>query len=1080
MKSIMQKNGIILAALLLVVAGGIVPAGAQTYETSLTNAVLNENFDELGMACSGNLPSGWVMAEGVGLPKYGGATAPASVTNWTTIAPTNYTTYTIVNEGGASGCTHDISPGGTFGGRINFGDAASSYTNRCLGFLSSNPSWETPTNDFMFGFYNNTGSNILSLAITNTFKQYRLNTTAATVTFYYSLDGTNWTPLSAGNGGPFATGTSTTFYYSTGPLVTPKSFTISGLNISNGSPFYLDWHFVIANSSGSFSPSLGLDDFGLVATLGSPPPPVGSSIWTAGAGSWNTASDWQGSVLPVSANNLIFDGPGGAMNNNLSAVSTGTGTVGFMVFSNSASGSYTLGGNAVTLSAGITNASSFLQTFNIPLSLTVDEDFTAASGGLSFGGAITNGGNQVIFAGSNTITVNGQVTGAGNMVMAGPGQLALNASNSYGGQTLLDAGTTLLGNSTAIPATSPLAVAGAATLNLNGISPTVTSLSGAGSVLLGANTLSISGAGGSFSGIISGAGGLTMAGTGLQAINATNTYQGATTISSGILQIANVATLGTGPLNLNGGTLQLAATRDTTNGILSNLFVLSASSIINNNSSAAAGTRNLPFGGSVSTTGGTLSIQNIAIANQNIMNVRFTAGGINFSQPIYFDDSLAGNPNDNQMQLDCYNTNGSAPQMFSGTISGDGLIRRAFNVAGGGGTTILAGNNTYAPMPTAVNPYGTLLAQGVIGFGSSSTTDGFGNVLSGPIGTSPMEIDNDPFVGFFAYGGPQVIANEIIFNGVSNTYILGSNSLTLSGPINLGLATPKMLTVSNTAPTTLSGSITNTAALIMAGPGTLILTADNSYGTTTVTGGTLEVDTSDGGSGVGTNDVTVLAPGMLTGSGLVGGPVAGNGFIAPGPGAAVLILTNGLDLSSGGTYVWELTANTTNSPGVNYDQIALTGGNLVLGSSAVLSLQFTGSATAPTNTVAFWQSPQSWRILAFSGGAANPGNTSFGAIVNGGSAAGYFTTTADAAGIVLNYTPGSLPAPFISPVIVGAGTAAATISWSAVAGVNYQVQYSTNLAQLWQVLGNVTASGSTASIVDTSAAPVRFYRVIAP
>jgi len=1076
MKTTGQTGIVVMAALFLAIA-----AGAQPYEISLTTSNITENFDELGGGnCSGGLPSGWVMAQGVGMPIYDNPIDPGNVTNWTAIPPTNYTTYTIINEGGASGCQHDISPGGTFGGRINFGDAPSSYNNRSIGFRSSNPSWESPTNDIMFGFTNNTGSNILSLTITNDFKQYALNTTAATVTFNYSTNGVNWTHFSAGDAGPFATGSSGTFYYSSGPLVTGRFFTISGLNIPNNSPFYLDWHFVIATSSGSASISLGFDDFGLTATLGSAPPPAGNSIWPTGAGSWATASDWQGGNLPISGNNLIFDGPGGAMNNNLSAVSTGTGTVGYMLFSNTASGSYTLSGNAVTLSAGITNASSSLQTIDIPLTLTMDEDFTAAAGGLSFGDGITNGGSQVIFAGSKNITVNGQVSGNGNLVMSGTGQLSLDVSNSYGGQTLLNSGTTLLGNVAAIPGTSQLTVGSSATLNLNGYSPTVTNLSGGGDVLLGSGTLTINGGGGSFSGIMSGLGGLTMAAPGeIQAITATNTYQGTTTLNAGTLQISAVGTLGTGPLNLDGGILQLSATRNTTTGILSNTFVLSSNSIIDNTPTAAAGTRNLPFGGSVSTTGGTLTIQNISTANSNIMNIRFTAGGINFSQPIFFDDQFAGNSNNNQMQLESFNGSGSAAQVFSGTISGDGLFLRAFGVAGGGGTTILSGANTYAPSPTSLNPYGTVLAQGLIGFGSSTTTDGNGNVLSGPIGTSPMQINNDPYVGFFAYGGPQVVANTIIFNGVANTYILGNNSLTLSGTINLGGATPKMLTVSNTASTTISGPITNTAPLIMAGPGTLILTGDNNYGTTTITGGTLEVDTSDGGSGVGTNTVTVTAPGTLSGSGLVGGAVSGNGFIAPGPGAAVLTLTNGLNLSSGGTYVWALTANSTSSG--NYDQIALSGGGLVLGGSATLSLQFTGSATAPATNVAFWQSPQSWRILALSGSGANPGSTTFTTISNGASAAGYFTTAADAGGILLNFTPGPVPAPYISTTIVGAGTASATVSWSSVAGLNYQVQYSTNLASgIWFSLGNVTAPGSNASIVDTSGAPSRYYPVIAP
>jgi hypothetical protein len=192
-------------------------------------------------------------------------------------------------------------------------------------------------------------------------------------------------------------------------------------------------------------------------------------------------------------------------------------------------------------------------------------------------------------------------------------------------------------------------------------------------------------------------------------------------------------------------------------------------------------------------------------------------------------------------------------------------------------------------------------------------------------------------------------------------------------------------------------------------------------------------------------------------------------------------MTNGLNLSSGGTYVWEMAANTTNNPGSSYDQISLTGGNLVLGGASTLSLQFTGSASAPNSSVPFWQTRESWRIISFGGSAANPGNTTFASISNGVYAAGYFTAVADGSGIVLNFTPGTIAAPVLSSTIVGAGTTNATISWSSVAGVDYKVEYSTNLARgVWLLLGDVTASGTNSSIVDTSGAPVRFYRVVAP
>jgi hypothetical protein len=47
-------------------------------------------------------------------------------------------------------------------------------------------------------------------------------------------------------------------------------------------------------------------------------------------------------------------------------------------------------------------------------------------------------------------------------------------------------------------------------------------------------------------------------------------------------------------------------------------------------------------------------------------------------------------------------------------------------------------------------------------------------------------------------------------------------------------------------------------------------------------------------------------------------------------------LVSGLDLSAGGTNVWELSDLTTASEGVNFDQIILTDGNLALGANARL------------------------------------------------------------------------------------------------------------------------------------------------
>ena len=88
---------------------------------------------------------------------------------------------------------------------------------------------------------------------------------------------------------------------------------------------------------------------------------------------------------------------------------------------------------------------------------------------------------------------------------------------------------------------------------------TIGSLNGAGSVLLGANTLTIGSNNQSttFSGVIQGTGGVTKSGSGTLTLSGANTYTGATTVSAGVLNVANKtgSGTGTGAVNVNTGTL---------------------------------------------------------------------------------------------------------------------------------------------------------------------------------------------------------------------------------------------------------------------------------------------------------------------------------------------------------------------------------------------------------------------------------------------------------------------------------------------------------------------------------------------
>jgi autotransporter-associated beta strand protein len=330
-------------------------------------------------------------------------------------------------------------------------------------------------------------------------------------------------------------------------------------------------------------------------------------------------------------------------------------------------------------------------------------------------------------------------------------------------------------------------------------------------------------------------------------------------------------------------------------------------------------------------------------------------------------------------------------------------------------------------------------------------------------------------------------------NAVTNTSFV-NQSFTLFATNNLELSGPMILsnlvniTSLGTSSVKFSGPISGDFGFNKLGTNVLVLSGANTYaGATALGGGTLLVNNISG-SGTGTNTVTVNTDSILGGTGTIAGPVAitGGSVGAGSSGAGVLTLGNGLDLS-GGTDLWELAANKDSSnglAGVDFDVISLTAGDLVLGPSSVLSLGFIGTTTTPRFSNPFWQSNHAWKIISLSGTASNSGTSNFGSIAGtNGFASGNFSTSVDGGGnIILNYVAGPVPpAPVVDRNLGGAGTTNVTISFSAVNGVTYEVQYKNNLTDPnWTVLGAVTATGSTASIVDnTDPAPTRrFYRVV--
>ena len=188
------------------------------------------------------------------------------------------------------------------------------------------------------------------------------------------------------------------------------------------------------------------------------------------------------------------------------------------------------------------------------LAVAADANLGAAAGGLAFGGGtlqflsgFTTNRAVTLSAGGGTFDTNGN-----NATLAG-------AIGGTGGLTKLGAGTTdAVGRQhlsrarrRSMPARCRLAQPmpsrrparsrsrSGATLNLTSFNQTIGSLAGAGNVTLGAATLTTGNDNTSttFSGAISGTGGLTKTGTGTLLLTGTSNYTGATTVNAGTLSV---------------------------------------------------------------------------------------------------------------------------------------------------------------------------------------------------------------------------------------------------------------------------------------------------------------------------------------------------------------------------------------------------------------------------------------------------------------------------------------------------------------------------------------------------------------
>ncbi|MFM8333291.1 MAG: autotransporter-associated beta strand repeat-containing protein, partial [Candidatus Methylumidiphilus sp.] len=185
-----------------------------------------------------------------------------------------------------------------------------------------------------------------------------------------------------------------------------------------------------------------------------------------------------------------------------------------------AAGTLSLNGDGgISASAGVENNGHF------DISGAGDKVSIAA---LTGAGSVNLGGQSLkISAASGRFS--GVIAGNGGLTIAG-GTQTLAGANTYSGLTAIDAGAALaLQGGGGIASFDGVEAAGTFDISATAAGADIARLSGAGIVKLGARTLNLTAANGSFDGVISGSGGLTVA-AGHQKLTGANTYAGQTVL----------------------------------------------------------------------------------------------------------------------------------------------------------------------------------------------------------------------------------------------------------------------------------------------------------------------------------------------------------------------------------------------------------------------------------------------------------------------------------------------------------------------------------------------------------------------
>ena len=517
-----------------------------------------------------------------------------------------------------------------------------------------------------------------------------------------------------------------------------------------------------------------------------------------------TTASLQGAITNNAAVTFdqTFDGAyAGVMSGTGGLTKTGTGTLTLSGANTYTGGTFVDGG---ILRAAIANALG-TGTLTVASGATLDlNGFNQAVGSLSGAGNFTLGSASLSTGGNNAdSTFAGGLSGSGSLTKTGTGVLTLSGQNTYTGGTTVSGGSlvgttsSLQGNilnhgtlvfdqlltgtySGVMSGTGGLEKKGTGALTLSGAN----SYTGGTTVWSGSligNSTSLQGnifsnglvvfnqpSAGTYSGVLSGTGGLLKEGAGTLTLAGASTYTGGTTIGGGVLRAGSPNVFATNaPLAIGAGTtLDLNGFSHTLNALSGTGFIQLGTAKLTTGTDGGSDTLD-------ATISGTGTLEKAGTGTLTLTGTNTYTGGTTVSGGTLAgtSTSLQGNILNNSLVVFDQGFNGT----YAGWMSGSGALQKA-----GAGTLTLTGTNTYAG--------GTVITGGSLIGTAASVTGPITNHGSLLLGGSADETFNGSLSGTGAFtktgSGTLTLSGLHAFSGLTT---VSQGGLFLNGQLGGGL-----------------------------------------------------------------------------------------------------------------------------------------------------------------------------------------------------------------------------------------------------------------------------------------------------